>query len=199
MAAPQFPSITLPAQPNDPNLRLPAPPDFPLTLNDVLTAIKYCRNVDSSNAEHPPAVQRAYNNHHNTVLHEHGVAAQAAAAGPQGAIQQLQDAIQQLCADLRNDIRAEIMPDLRRLMNQSRLDGTVVAFKVVPFTDGSDPTQPPNNLPPLHSVNAIENLNGHDVVAYLVGYGVVPPAGTNPHTTNYLQKDALKLLVGCTM
>lgn len=102
-------------------------------------------------------------------------------------------------------------------MNQSRLDGTVVAFKVVPFTDGSDPTQPPvgfvlvssndgseltcdqNNLPPLHSVNAIENLNGHDVVAYLVGYGVVPPAGTNPHTTNYLQKDALKLLVGCTM
>ena len=39
-------SIALPAQPNDPNL--PAPPVFPLTLNDVLTAIKYCKNVDLS-------------------------------------------------------------------------------------------------------------------------------------------------------
>lgn len=62
--------------------------------------------------------------------------------------------------------------------------------------DVSESTCDQNNLPPLHSVNAIENLNEHDLVAYLVGYGVVPPAGT--HTTNYLQKDTLKHMVGAS-
>jgi hypothetical protein len=35
-------------QQNDPNVPLPAPPVFLLTLNDVLTAIKCCQNVDLS-------------------------------------------------------------------------------------------------------------------------------------------------------
>ncbi|KIK01017.1 hypothetical protein K443DRAFT_7258 [Laccaria amethystina LaAM-08-1] len=82
---PNPPSIALRAQQNDPNVPLPAPPVFLLTLNDVLTAIKCCQNVDLSIAEHPPAVQCTCNNHYNTVLHEHGVVTQAAAAaGPQG-------------------------------------------------------------------------------------------------------------------
>ena len=53
-----------------------------------------------------------------------------------------------------------------------------------------------HNLPPLHSVNAIENLNGHDLVDYLTGYGVVPPVAANPHATNRLRKETLKDFVG---
>jgi hypothetical protein len=53
-----------------------------------------------------------------------------------------------------------------------------------------------HNLPPLLSVNAIENLNGHDLADYLNGYGVVPPVGANPHATNRLRKETLKGLVG---
>jgi hypothetical protein len=53
-----------------------------------------------------------------------------------------------------------------------------------------------NNLPPLHSSNVIENLNGYDLVQYLTGYGIVPPVGANPHATNCLQKETLKGLVG---
>lgn len=95
-------------------------------------------------------------------------------------------------------------------MNQRRGEGFVVAFEIVPFVNGSDPTQPPvsassngyklisdqNNLLPLHSVNDIDNLNGHDLVRYLNGYGIVPPVGLNPHATNRLRKDTLKGFVG---
>jgi hypothetical protein len=96
-------------------------------------------------------------------------------------------------------MRAEILPDLKRLMNQHRGDGIVVLFEVVPFANGNDPTQPPHNLPPLLSVNAIENLNGHDLVEYLNGYGVVAPVGANPHATNRLRKETLKDLVGVSI
>jgi len=82
-------------------------------------------------------------------------------------------------------------------MNQRRGEGNVVPYEVIPFINGNDPTQPPHNLPPLGSVNAIENLNGHDLAAYLTGYGIIPlPAGANPHATNRLWKETLKGLVG---
>ena len=56
-----------------------------------------------------------------------------------------------------------------------------------------------NNLPPLDSVSAIENLNEQHLIAYLNGYGVIPiPAGANPHATNWLQKETLKGLVGAS-
>ena len=51
-----------------------------------------------------------------------------------------------------------------------------------------------HNLPPLLSINAIENLNEHDLMAYLTGYGVVAPVGANPHATNRLQKETPKEL-----
>lgn len=53
-----------------------------------------------------------------------------------------------------------------------------------------------NNLPPLHTVNAIDNLNGNDLLRYLTGYGAVPPVGANRRATNRLRKEALKSLVG---
>ncbi|KIJ05657.1 hypothetical protein PAXINDRAFT_21107 [Paxillus involutus ATCC 200175] len=125
-------------------------------------------------------------------------------AGPQAAAPPwVQGIIQPLLTDLRSDMwtmmRAEFLPDFKRLVNQHRGDGKVVSFDIVPFTNGSDPTQPPDNLPPLHSIDVIENLNEHDLVEYLNGYGVVPPVGTNPHATNHLQKEILKGLVGSSV
>ena len=65
------------------------------------------------------------------------------------------------------------------------------------YNDRSELTCDQYNLPPLGSVNAIENLNGHGLVVYLTGYGIVPlPAGANPHATNRLRKETLKGLVG---
>jgi hypothetical protein len=65
------------------------------------------------------------------------------------------------------------------------------------YNDRSELTCDQHNLPPLASVNAIDNLNGQDLAAYLTGYGVVPlPAGANPHATNRLWKETLKGLVG---
>jgi hypothetical protein len=84
--------VALPAQPNDPNV--------PPNIND-LGAVKYRQTVDVSigmqitydipcnflivsPAERSPAVRCTPNNRYNTVLYEHGVVAQAAAAvGPQ--------------------------------------------------------------------------------------------------------------------
>ena len=56
-----------------------------------------------------------------------------------------------------------------------------------------------NNLPPLHSINAINNLNGADLIQYLNGYGIAPPVGANPHATNHLRKETLKGLVGASI
>ena len=65
------------------------------------------------------------------------------------------------------------------------------------YNDRSELTCDQGNLPPLVSVNAIDNLNGQDLAAYLTGYGSVPlPVGGNPHATNRLRKETLKGLVG---
>ncbi|KAF5375662.1 hypothetical protein D9615_009378 [Tricholomella constricta] len=129
----------------------------------------------------------------------------AAAGPPAVAPPWFQDAIEHFRVEFRNEmramIRAEVFPKLHRLMNQRVEDGTIIPYVYLPFTNGDDPTQPPHNLPPLDNVNAIENLNEQDLAAYLTGYGINPlPASPNPHmyTTNLLQKDTLKGLIGAT-
>ncbi|KAF8812885.1 hypothetical protein BYT27DRAFT_7132131 [Phlegmacium glaucopus] len=195
------PPVALPPQSNDLRVPLPAAPVFPPTINDVLAAIRYHKDVEISVNHRPLDARCTRNDYYNSVLYEHSIIAQAAAAaGPQAvAPRWFQGAIQQLRVDLQNDmrsmIRAEILPDLKRLMNKHRGEGIVVPFEVVPFTNGSDPTQPPNNLPPLHSINVIENLNENDLVEYLTGYGVIPPVGANQYISNHLQKETLKGLV----
>jgi hypothetical protein len=58
-------------------------------------------------------------------------------------------------------------------------------------------THDQNNFPPLHSINAIQNLNGNDLAAYLTGYNAVPlSVAANPHATNRLWKEILKEKVG---
>ena len=53
-----------------------------------------------------------------------------------------------------------------------------------------------HNLPYLGSVNAIDNLDENQLAAYLNGYDIDPPAGADPATTDHLQKQTLKRLIG---
>ncbi|KAH9172503.1 hypothetical protein EDB89DRAFT_906722 [Lactarius sanguifluus] len=153
-----------------------------------------------------PGPNCTQNDRYNSIIYEHSIVAQAAAAAatPEAMvhpailneIHQLHNEIQQFHVDLQNT-RAEILPDVKRLINQSRGHGNVVPFEVVPFTDGTDPTLPPHNLPPLHTVNVIDNLSEQSLTTYLTHYGIVPlPTGGSPDATNHLQKETLKQLVG---
>ncbi|KIL62682.1 hypothetical protein M378DRAFT_12625 [Amanita muscaria Koide BX008] len=84
--------------------------------------------------ERPADVRCTPNDHYNSIIYEHRVVAQAAAAAAP------QAAAPHWAHQIRNDL---------------------------------------HDLPVLHSVNDIENLNGQDLVAYLTGYGVVPPVDGN--------------------
>ncbi|KAH9013232.1 hypothetical protein EDB85DRAFT_2034448 [Lactarius pseudohatsudake] len=204
-APPNPPPVVLPAPPNDPQVKLPPAPLYPPTRNDVLQAVRHHRTVDASITE--PEANCTLDDRYESVIYEHCVVAQAAAvAAPEAMvppavlnqIHQLHNEIHQVQVNLQNT-RAEILPDLKRLMNQSRGEGNIVPFEVVPFTDGTDPTLPPHNLPPLHTVNVINNLSEQFLTTYLTHYGVVPlPIGGSSVATNclQLQKERLKQLVG---
>ncbi|KAH9013697.1 hypothetical protein EDB85DRAFT_2032379 [Lactarius pseudohatsudake] len=207
MATPPNPlPVVLPAPPNDPRVQLPHAPLSPPTRDDVLQAVKYHRLVDASMrvVQGPNCTQ---DDRYNAVIYEHSIVAQAAAAAAPEAvvhpailneIHQLHNEIQQFHVDLQNT-RAEILPDVKRLINQSRGLGNVVPFEVVPFTDGTDPTLPPHNLPPLYTVNVIDNLSEQSLTTYLTHYGIVPlptASGGSPDATKHLQKETLKQLVG---
>ncbi|KAI9447209.1 hypothetical protein BJY52DRAFT_366245 [Lactarius psammicola] len=204
MAAPPPPNpppVPLPEQPNDPTVHLPSAPVFPPTESDVIRAVAYRQNVDASFRTRPIDMRCTHKDQYNSILYEHNVITQAAAvANPQAMTPPwLQGTtIQQLCANIQNDIRQEFVPDLKRLMNHNRGNGNVVPFEVIPFTDGSDPTLPPHNLPPLHSINVIRNLDEQTLATYLTHYGVVPLPSVvgDPLATNEFQKDRLRIFVG---
>ncbi|KAH8982565.1 hypothetical protein EDB86DRAFT_2970285, partial [Lactarius hatsudake] len=189
MATPSNPPpVVLPAPPNDPRVQLPPAPSSPPTQQDVLLAVKYRQTVDASMLA-VPGPNCTQNDRYNSIIYEHSIVAQAAAAAPEAMVHQLHNEIQQFHVDLQNT-RAEILPDVKRLINRSRGHGNVVPFEVVPFTDGTDPTLPPHNLPPLHTVNVIDNLSEQSLTAYLTHYGIVPlPTGGSPDATNHLQKE----------
>ncbi|KAF8235139.1 hypothetical protein L208DRAFT_783271 [Tricholoma matsutake] len=50
-------------------------------------------------------------------------------------------------------------------------DGHSHPFEVIPFLNGTLPTDPQHNLPPLVDVGVINALTGPQATAYLVGYG----------------------------
>ncbi|KAK9245672.1 hypothetical protein V1506DRAFT_553720 [Lipomyces tetrasporus] len=58
----------------------------------------------------------------------------------------------------------------RRAENRAA-DGVGMLFWVVAFNDGSMPTDHPHNLPPLHTLANINNLNMARLRAYCAGYG----------------------------
>lgn len=50
-----------------------------------------------------------------------------------------------------------------------------------------------NELPPLRSVGAINDLKEDQLVAYLTGYNVAPlPVGLNPLATDHLRKEGFR-------
>ncbi|KAF5379190.1 hypothetical protein D9615_005901 [Tricholomella constricta] len=56
-------------------------------------------------------------------------------------------------------------------------DGHSRRFQVVPFLDGTLPTGPPHNLPPLVNLQVVNTLTGPQATAYLQGYGQPVPNG----------------------
>ncbi|KAF5381565.1 hypothetical protein D9615_005636 [Tricholomella constricta] len=71
-------------------------------------------------------------------------------------------------------------------------DGRVRRFEVIPFHDGTLPTDPPHNLPPLVNVAAINALTGPQATAYLRGYGRPIPRSVAT------RRRAIRDTVGCT-
>jgi len=139
-----------------------------------------------------------------SILYKHQITAQAASAAapiadaPPWLHPALQQLRQEIRDDIRNEIRNELVPiraQLKRRINWGRGDGGVVAFDIVPFADGSDPTQEPHELDPLHSFAIINNLEGPEIINYLNGYGIPLPQGAHPLETNQLRKDALRMAV----
>ncbi|KAM6497600.1 hypothetical protein JOM56_005548 [Amanita muscaria] len=198
---PNPPAVALPAQPNDPNVPMPAAPNFPPTVDNIIAAMRYREDVHMSFA-HQPDEACTLDDLSNSGIYEHSILAQAAAvAGPQAAAPPwFQGAVQQLRNDIQNDIQ-QLRNDVQQLrndvMNQGRGDGNIVRFEIIPFANGNDPTLQPHNLPPLYSVDTIQQLDGATLSAYLTGYGIDPlPAAGNPDATNRLRKETLKRLVG---
>ncbi|KAF8889667.1 hypothetical protein BD779DRAFT_1671776 [Infundibulicybe gibba] len=54
--------------------------------------------------------------------------------------------------------------------NCTRGAGEGAGLEIVPFVNGMDPTEPPNNLPPLTSRKAVRELNAVQRDAYYQGY-----------------------------
>lgn len=104
--------------------------------------------------------------------------------------------IQKVQTDLQK-LRVEVVPELMREINQHRLDRTITAYKVVPFPNGNDPTQPPHNLPHLVSEAMIDQLGECELTLYLIGYCINPvPVGPTPRDMDYLRRDHLKDAIG---
>ncbi|KAK9373326.1 uncharacterized protein V1513DRAFT_459910 [Lipomyces chichibuensis] len=87
----------------------------------------------------------------------------------------LQDAQTDISRRLDTVVRTQNLPLIgpRREREENRTaDGEHVPFRIVPFNDGSMPTEQPINLPPLYTLAAIEELNFDQLRAYCAGYGV---------------------------
>ncbi|KAJ3317376.1 hypothetical protein HDU76_001205 [Blyttiomyces sp. JEL0837] len=59
-----------------------------------------------------------------------------------------------------------------RSHNASCLDGMSKPYLVVNNKDGIDPTQPPNNLPPIGNITALNTMSGDMLTCYLDFYGL---------------------------
>ncbi|RDB15799.1 hypothetical protein Hypma_003643 [Hypsizygus marmoreus] len=86
---------------------------------------------------------------------------------------------------------ADFMRCTMTAQNMMSGDGRVRPFRVVPFIDGSLPTDPPHNLPALLNVAVINALTGEEATAYLVGYDLPVPR------TLAARKKAIRIEVGC--
>ncbi|KAH9175993.1 hypothetical protein EDB89DRAFT_1903484 [Lactarius sanguifluus] len=125
---------------------IPPEPTYPPTVSDVIGAIRYHQDMDTSITQHHPDIGCNLTDWYHSVIYEHSIVTQAAAAatGPQAVappwVHQFRLDIQN---DIRQDMRSNILTYLRQLMNQGWGTGNVVPFEIVPFVNGDDPTLPP--------------------------------------------------------
>ncbi|KAK9489760.1 hypothetical protein V1508DRAFT_427078 [Lipomyces doorenjongii] len=88
-------------------------------------------------------------------------------------IRRMQEAQTDMSRRLDTVVRAQNLPLIGPRREENRAaDGEHVLFRIVPFNDGSMPTEHPNDLPPLYTLAAIEGLNFDQLRAYCAGYEV---------------------------
>lgn len=104
-----------------------------------------------------------------------------------------QDAVPAWFEPAMTTLLAPIRITLAQTRNFHFLDGSIIPFMIVPFNDGSMPTEAPHNLLPLVNVAAVRALTEAQTTAYAVGYalGNVGPAPAG--------RAAIGRAVGCTV
>jgi hypothetical protein len=108
----------------------------------------------------------------HAVAHEHVALAYPAAVAPPWFIPALHLALQPIREQL---FQMEI--ESARTWNSAAGDGLAKPWKVVKFTNGDMPTQPPHNLPRIANRNELDALTGAQLASYLIGYAApVGPA-----------------------
>ncbi|KAJ7869457.1 hypothetical protein B0H14DRAFT_3440646 [Mycena olivaceomarginata] len=166
MAMP-VPVIPLPAAPGG-DVHLLNPPGSPVSLADVGNAPLYTHRVVASRDQHRVAGGPTESSVGDAVLYEKHV---AEAHNPAGGV----PAWAQNLINVIHDMRV----DQLKLINSGLGEGRGTQFEVVPFRglQGTldDPTVAPHNLPPLHHIDAIKALNGNQLTAYCLGYGIPVP------------------------
>ncbi|KAF8800395.1 hypothetical protein BYT27DRAFT_7117675 [Phlegmacium glaucopus] len=172
--------VQLPLQPAGVNL--PPQPHDPPTLADVVAAKSYQARVDvaaASQAPNAPTTQDAA----MADVYKTGIimAHSAAAAAPAW------------FHPAMTTILAPIRITLAQTRNHQLHDGSFTPFTIVPFNDGTMPTQNPHNLPPLVNAAAIRQLTAGESTLYAVGYelGNIGPAPA--------RRVAIGRVVGCTV
>ncbi|KAN0109213.1 hypothetical protein V8E52_009541 [Russula decolorans] len=178
--------IQLPLPPAGVNL--PAQPHSPPTLPDVVAAKSYQARVDvavasasqpDSQAPNAPTADDAARAdvYKTNIIMAHS----AEAAAPAWFQPAMTLAL------------APIQIKLAQTRNYQLYDGGFTPFMIVPFNDGSMPTQDPHNLPPLINVAAIRVLTSPQTIAYAAGYGLVITG------TAATRQAAIGRAIGCTV
>jgi len=65
-----------------------------------------------------------------------------------------------------------IMTKVNKIANRQRGSGRGFPYEIILFPDGSDPTGPNHNLPPLVNIDVVSRLTEPQLLSYLTGYGV---------------------------
>ncbi|KAF8222386.1 hypothetical protein L208DRAFT_1446391 [Tricholoma matsutake] len=172
--------IQLPPQPAGVNL--PAHPHDPPTLADIVAAKSYKTRVDVAFASQLPNAPTADDAARADVYRTNIITAHSALAAAPAWFQPAMTAIM-----------APFQVMLAQTQNHLRHDGSFTPFTIVPFNDGSMPTQAPHNLPPLVTAAAIRALTVAQSTAYAVGYAL-ENVGAAP-----LRRIVIGRAVGCTV
>jgi len=172
--------IQLPLQPV--GINLPAQPQDPPTLADIVAAKFYQAQVDvavASQAVNAPTANdaaRADMYKTDVIMAHSAIAAAPAWFHP-----------------AMTTILAPIRITFAQTRNNQLHDGSFTPFTIVPFNDGSMPTEAPLNLPPLVTAAAIRALTAAQSTAYAVGYAL-GNVGAAP-----ARRVAIGRAIGCTV